>query len=45
MTAALLLSAHHLRGGTFGPNLGLGVALIAIVFYLLVRSDKHPPGK
>lgn len=47
MTAALAaeLAAHHLRGGTFAPNLGFGVVVVAIVFWLLVRSPKVPPGK
>jgi hypothetical protein len=44
MALSLVIAAAH-RGGTFGPNLGLGAGLVLLVFWLLVKSDKKPPGK
>lgn len=45
MTALAYLAYHNAPAGSFGGNAGLGIAVVAIVFWLLVKSDKVPPGK
>jgi len=52
MSEHLILAAHHAHpylpsspGSTIGGGAGLGAAVVFLIFYWLVGSEKIPKGK